>query len=181
MPLLDALVWHPGENAGEVDEQIFRRMTEFSNEQIYLDGMGWASMRYKIGRLPDVPIDGLSFANHHKAMRQEFLMNRGFYDPSSNNENFIYDGNGDLKWFVADMSLDEYIDFLFMSVLQRKASEQEKAGLIDIYETGVTGNHLITDSEGDMVVRNGRHDEVAQITFDYVSRLPEFYYFRSVR
>ena len=180
MSLLDVLKWQPGENAGEVDEQIFRRMTEFSNEQLYLNGMGWASMKYKIGRIPDVPMDGLSYANYHKAMREEFMMNTSFYNPSTNNEGFIYDGNGDLKPFIANMSLAEYIDFMFMGVLQRKASESEKTDLIDVYATGVTGNHLTTDGNGDTVIRSGRHDEVAQITFDYVTRLPEFYYFRAV-
>ncbi len=180
MPLLDALKWHPGENAGEVDEQIFRRMTEFSNEQIYMAGMGWATTKYKIGRLPEVPLDGLSFANYHKSMREEFLMNRGFYDPSSNNAGFLYDENGDAKVFIENMSLNDFIDFLFMSGLQRKASASEKTDLIDVYQTGVTGNHLTTNTDGDTVVRVGRFDEVAQITFDYIARLPEFYYYRSV-
>jgi hypothetical protein len=181
MPLLDALKWHPGENAGEVDEQIFRRMTEFSNEQIYLRGMGWATMKYKIGRLPNVPLDGLSFANYHKAMREEFLMNRGFYDPSSNNEGFLYDDTGAVKTFIESMPLNDFVDFLFLSALQRKASDSEKTDLTDVYATGTTGNHLTTDSDGNTVVRSNRFDEIAQITFDYISRLPEFYYFRSVK
>ena len=184
MPLLDSLKWHPGENAGEVDEQIFRRMTEFSNEQIYLNGMGWATTKYKIGRLPNVPLDGLSYANYHKSMREEFLMNRGFYDPSGNNEGFLYDGSANssstVKTFIGSMSINDFIDFLFMSALQRKASISEKTDLIDVYATGVTGNHLTTDSTGNTVVRSGRFDEIAQITFDYITRLPEFYYFRSV-
>jgi hypothetical protein len=182
MPILDTLQWHPGENAGEVDEQIFRRMTEFSNEQIYLDGMGWATMKYKIGRLPDVPLDGLSFANYHKSMRQELLMNRGFYDPSGDrgNANFIYDENGDVKRFVEDMSLNEFIDFLFMNTLHRRADAGEQADLIPVFENGSTGNHLTTDNDDVTIIRDGRYDEVAQITFDYISRLPEFYYFRSV-
>ena len=181
MPLLDALKWTPDENAGEVDEQIFRRMTEFSNEQIYMDGMGWATMKYKIGRLPDVPLDGLSFANYHKSMRQELLMVRGFYDPSGNgNENFLYDENGDVKRFVEDMSLGGFIDYMFLSALQRRASAEEMTDLVAVYETGTTGNHLTTDNDGVSIVRDGRYDEVAQITFDYISRLPEFYYFRSV-
>jgi len=179
MPLLDALKWHPGENAGEVDEEIFRRMTEFSNQQIYISGMGWASTKYKIGRLPNVPLDGLSYANYHKSMREEFLMNRGFYDPSTNNAGFIYDGSGVIKTFIENMSMDEYIDYLFLGVLQRKASASEKTDLIDVYATGTT-NHLTTDSDGDVIIRAGRHDEVAQVTFDYITRLPEFYYFRSV-
>ncbi|NNJ97699.1 MAG: hypothetical protein HKP12_11130 [Gammaproteobacteria bacterium] len=182
MPLLDTLKWHPAENAGQVDEQIFRRMTEFSNSQIYMDGMGWATMKYKIGRLPEVPLDGLSFANYHKSMRQELLMNRSFYDPSGDRgiENFLYDDNGDLKRHVEDMSLHEFIDFLFMNALQRRANDSEKADLIVVYETGDTGDHLTTDNDDVVVVNDGRHDEVAQITFDYISRLPEFYYFRSV-
>ncbi|MGB5602483.1 MAG: hypothetical protein WBO14_08585, partial [Gammaproteobacteria bacterium] len=182
MPILDTLQWHPAENAGEVDEQIFRRMTEFSNEQIYMDGMGWATMKYKIGRLPDVPLDGLSFANYHKSMRQELLMNRGFYDPSGDrgNANFIYDENGDVKRFVEDMSLNEFIDFLFMNTLHRRADAGEQADLIPVFENGSTGNHLTTDNDDVTIIRDGRYDEVAQITFDYISRLPEFYYFRSV-
>ena len=182
MPMLDTLKWDPEENAGEVDEQIFRRMTEFSNEQIYLDGMGWATSKYKIGRLPDVPLDGLSYANYHKSMREELLMNRGYYDPSGTRgiENFLYDANGDVKPFIENMPLNDLIDFMFMNVLQRKADANEKTDLIDVYATGVTGNHLTTNTDGATVVRAGRYDEIAQITFDYISRLPEFYYFRSV-
>ncbi|UCB55649.1 MAG: hypothetical protein JSW45_03730 [Thiotrichales bacterium] len=184
MPMLDTLQWHPDEGAGEVDEQIFRRMTEFSNQQIYMDGMGWATAKYKIGRLPDVPLDGLSFANYHKSMREELLMNRGYYDPSATRgiANFLYDENGDVKPFIDSMSLNDFVDYLFMSVLQRKADANEKADLIDVFATGVTGNHLTTDPDDNTItiVRVGRHDEIAQITFDYIARLPEFYYFRSV-
>ena len=182
MPLLDTLKWDPEENAGEVDEQIFRRMTEFANEQIYMDGMGWATAKYKIGRLPDVPLDGLSFANYHKSMREELLMNRGYYDPSGTRgiANFLYDENGDVKIFIENMALNDFVDYLFMNVLQRKADANEKTDLIDVYATGVTGNHLTTNSDGATVIRAGRYDEVAQITFDYISRLPEFYYLRSV-
>lgn len=109
-------------------------------------------------------------------------MNRGFYDPSGSRgiENFLYDENGDLKRPVEDMSLHEFIDFLFMNALQRRANDSEKADLIVIYETGDTGDHLTTDNNDVVVISDGRHDEVAQITFDYISRLPEFYYFRSV-
>lgn len=109
-------------------------------------------------------------------------MNRSFYDPSGDRgiENFLYDDNGDLKRPVEDMSLHEFIDFLFMNALQRRANDSEKADLIVVYETGDTGDHLTTDNDDVVVINDGRHDEVAQITFDYISRLPEFYYFRSV-
>ena len=179
LPLLDTLKWHPGENAGEVDEIIFRRMTEISNQQIYLDGMSWSTMKYKIGRIPDVPLDGLSYANYHKAVRK-VLNNKSFYDSSSSNTNFLYDDSGIVKTFIENMPLNDFIDYLFMSALQRKASSAEKTDLIDVYATGFSGNHLTTNSEGNTIVRINRYDEIAQITFDYITRLPEFYYFRSV-
>lgn len=186
LPTLESLQWTPDENAGELDEQIFRRMTEFSNEQIYMRGMGWASMEYKIGRLPEVPLDGLSFANYHKSMREEVLMNRGFYDPSDNNEGFLYNTDREVKPFIENMSIDEFVDYLFLSVLQRRANDTEVTDLIDLYTNGVNTNgdpinHLTTDENDNMIVRTGRYDEIAQITFDYISRLPEFYYFRSAR
>jgi hypothetical protein len=181
LPTLEAMKWDPRNGSGDIDRNIFRDMTEFTTSQLYMDGMGWATMKYKIGRLPDVPLDGLSFANYHKSMRERVMMNRSFYD-SSNTEgdNFLYDENGDIKPFIENMSLNDFIDYLFLTALQRKASTSEKADLIDVYETGVGGNQLTTDDEENKIVRDGRHDDVAQITFDYITRLPEFYYFRSV-
>ena len=68
-----------------------------------------------------------------------------------------------------------------MSALQRKADVTEKTDLTAVYETNASGtNYLTTDTDSNKIVRVGRYDEVAQITFDYISRLPEFYYFRSV-
>jgi len=186
LPTLEALKWHPSENASELGRDIFRNMTEDGDSsQINMDGMGWAPAKYKIGRLPDVPLDGLSFANYHKSMREFVLRNTSFYNPSTNNENFLFDENADLKTFVESMSLNDFVDYLFISALQRKASSTEKTDLIGIYETGVNSsgnivNHLTTDTDGNKIVRSSSYDDVAQITFDYISRLPEFYYFRSV-
>jgi len=181
LPTLEALKWDPENGSGDIDREIFRDMTELSNRQLYMDGMGWATAKYKIGRLPDVPLDGLSFANYHKSMRERVLMDRDFYDSSGNTENFLYDENGDVKTFIENMPLNDFIDYLFMSALQRKADATEKTDLTAVYETNVNNtNYLTTDTDGNKIVRAGRYDEVAQITFDYISRLPEFYYFRSV-
>jgi len=186
LPTLEALKWHPGENADQLGRDIFRNMTEDGDgSRLNMIGMGWSPAKYKIGRLPDVPLDGLSFANYHKSMREVTLRNTSFYNPSTNNENFLFDENADLKPFVENMSLNDFIDYLFISVLQRKASGSEKTDLIDVYENGVNSsgnpvNHLTTDADGNTVVRSSSFDDVAQITFDYISRLPEFYYFRSV-
>lgn len=181
LPTLEALKWHPSENADQLGRDIFRNMTEDGDSsRLNMIGMGWSPAKYKIGRLPDVPLDGLSFANYHKSMREIVLRGINYYNPSTSNENFLYDENADLKPFVENMSLDDFINYLFMSVLQRKASASEKTDLINVYETGVDGNKLTTDTDGITIIRSNQHDDVARITFDYISRLPEFYYFRSV-
>ena len=74
---------------------------------------------------------------------------------------------------VTGLSLDDYIDYIFMTGLQRNASNIEKTDLITLY---TTANYL-EDDNGVMVIRDGRHDEIAQIAFDYMTRLPEFYYY----
>jgi hypothetical protein len=78
---------------------------------------------------------------------------------------------------VLSLSLDDYLDYLFMSVLQRKAGDEEKADLIAYFETR---NFLTEDALQNQVIRDYAYDEVAQVTFDYVSRLPEYYYFLAV-
>ncbi|MCW8936293.1 MAG: hypothetical protein OQK98_16385 [Gammaproteobacteria bacterium] len=74
---------------------------------------------------------------------------------------------------VTGLSLDDYIDYVFMTGLQRNASDIEKTDLITMY---TTANYLV-DDDGVMVIRDGRHDEMAQIALDYMTRLPEFYYY----
>lgn len=78
---------------------------------------------------------------------------------------------------VQNLDLDDYIDYLFMSVLQRKASDEEKADLIAYFETR---NFLTEDDLQNQVIRSYAYDEVAQVSFDYISRLPEYYYFLAV-
>jgi hypothetical protein len=79
---------------------------------------------------------------------------------------------------VLGLGLNDYLDYLFMSVLQRKANDEEKADLIAYFETR---NFLTEDVLENQVIRDYAYDEVAQVTFDYVSRLPEYYYFLAVR
>lgn len=78
---------------------------------------------------------------------------------------------------VLSLDLNDYIDYLFMSVLQRKASEVEKTDLTAYFEDR---NFLTEDVFDNVVIRENSIDEVAQVTFDYVSRLPEYYYFLKI-
>jgi hypothetical protein len=181
MPLLDTLKWDPAANAGEVDEEIFRRMTEYDGARLDLGNMGWDTMTYKIGRIPSVPLDGLSFANYHRALRENLLMNDCSYRGGCNNggDGLIFDGSDAIKPVVEQMSAEEYIDFLFLNAMQRKATAVEKTDLMALYGPAPGLNHT-QDIDGVTVVRSGRHDDIARITFDYISRLPEQYYFRAV-
>ena len=192
MPLLDSLKWDPAADPTDsAGKQIFEFMASGSTNPgsrgniLYLGNKGWSAMSMKIGRLPDVPLDALSFANYHKAVREELLVDTRHYDGSQTDiTGLLYNGLGndddDLRDVVSQLSLTDYIHFLFLNTMQRKASADEIAGLITIY-----GDLLELDTDGIQVIRpstsDNRHNNIAQITFDYISRLPEFYYFRAVK
>ncbi len=143
-------------------------------------------MTLKIGRLPDVPMDALSFANYHKGIREHLLMNESSYHGNYDGiPGLIYNGDGgnddeSLRDVVSQLSLTDYVHFLFLNTLQRKASAEEIDGLITIYEW----MDISTDTNGEKIVRpdsgNNRHNDIAEITFDYISRLPELYYFKAI-
>ena len=191
MPLLDSLKWDPAADPTDsAGKQIFEFMASGSTNPgsrgniLYLGNKGWSAMSMKIGRLPDVPLDALSFANYHKGVREELLVDTRQYDGSQTDiPGLIYNGLGndddDLRDVVSQLSLTDYIHFLFLNTMQRKASADEIAGLITIY-----GGLVDIDTDGNPVIKpstnDNRHNNIAQITFDYISRLPEFYYFRAV-
>lgn len=77
---------------------------------------------------------------------------------------------------VLGLSVDDYIDYVFLTGLQRKANATEKTDL----ETYLTTRGYLLSNAGVITIVTGRHDEMAQVMFDYMSRLPEFYYFRRV-
>ena len=190
MPLLDSLKWDPAATNSSVDERIFEFMASGSDNPpnrgnvLYLGNKGWHTMALKIGRLPDVPLDALSFANYHKGVREQLLMNVGSYRGSVLDiPGLIYNGDGgtgdeSLRDVVAQLSLTDYVNFLFLNTLQRKATTVEVDALIAIFDSK---GHLIIDAiSGEQTVRSTRHDDIAVITFDYISRLPEFYYFKAI-
>ena len=182
MSLLDILKWSPESNQSPVDEDIFINMASNSGSRMYLGNKGWDSMSFKIGRLPDVPLDGLSFANYHKSIRENLLMDDGqasasFKGGVNGANGLFYDENGDLKTEIEALSINEFVDFLFLSALQRKASTVEINDLVAIY---TVRNRVTKAPTGEDIIRGNNYGEVAAITFDYISRLPEFYYFRTV-
>ena len=181
MSLLDTLEWDPGHSTGgSVGKPIFRNMTQ--NDSIMrLSGMGWDTMTYKIGRIPSVPLDGLSFANYHKALREQLMRNECSYEGGCGNagDGLIFDADDVIKPVVEQMSPEEYIDFLFLSAMQRKATAVEMTDLIALFGPA-PGLNYTRDVDGVTEIRSGNYDEIAEFTFDYISRLPEQYYFRAV-
>lgn len=203
MPLLDALKWHPAaltrrtnnSTSDIVNNRIFQFMASGRVDPspdgnggniLYLGNKGWHSMRLKIGRLPDVPLDALSFANYHKGVREQLLLNESSYNGSTLDiPGLIYNGEGSgdehVHAVLSQLSLTDYIHFLFLNAVQRKASTEEVNGLITIYD-GLS--YLATDTDGVKTIKpstsNTNHDNIAEVTFDYISRLPEFYYFKAI-
>ena len=196
MPMLDSLKWSPlASPSASVGRGIFAYMASGSTNPgsrsniLYLGNKGWHSMSLKIGRLPDVPLDALSFANYHKSVREQLFLRaetfRGAY--GEHGEGLIFDAEGEVRPLIAGMSVDEYVDFLFLSVMQRKATSVEQT---DLYEFIVntrdhTNLEILTDLDtGEEVerevIKSYRYHYLTEEVFDYISRLPEFYYFKAV-
>lgn len=185
---LDTLRWHPLNNSGEVDDQVWRNMATNSFRRLYMRNMGWDTMTLKIGRTPDVPLDALSFANYHKAMREQLLINDSSFEGRIHNidgtdilaEGLFYTADTDMNLIVkpeiAALTPTDFLHFLFLSVLQRQAGNAEANELLTI----IGNNGHLENDNGQLSVREFRQDDIARIVFDYASRLPEFYYFKQI-
>lgn len=198
---LQRLRWSLERNQGWIGRPILRHLHEHTWSALYLRNMGSAAMEYKIGRTPNVPMDAMSFSSHAKAMREQvFINNRNGWQGgtyASNSAGFRgllfepveRDDDSELlntqrRPLIESMTAAEYIDYLFLSALRRRATEHERDALIALMRTDdeTPGVDLIRTIDGVVMVRpnnNFYYTEVAQYVFEYISRLPEFYYQRS--
>ncbi len=125
--------------------------------------MKQASLAYKLGRPAEVPLDSLSFSYYHKSVRERLLT-----DSKLNSFN-----RGDGGWqvgFIEDaghLEEEDFIHYLFLSVLSRKATQRELEVLDQVFS-----------SRG--YDKEGKEFERAMIVLDYLSRLSELYTFRAV-
>ncbi len=152
--------------------------------------MSWPTMSLKLGRLFGIPMDSLSFANHHKAYRELLLTtdmglwNKGIGviavgerdDNATAEKQRQYEKTQKIFAIVENMSIDEYIDYLFLTVASRRANSTEKTALTDIARNA---DYLFMQN-GNETIRGWRIDDFARLTFDYISRLPESYYFKVI-
>ncbi|MFK8082573.1 MAG: hypothetical protein AB8B97_20020 [Granulosicoccus sp.] len=82
------------------------------------------------------------------------------------------------RFSVTDnLNTPELIDYFFLTVIQRRATQTERTDLTQIF---ASEGHLDPEFNNSFA-RSGRQDDIAQITFDYLSRLPETYYLQAIR
>ena len=121
-----------------------------------LNNMKQAAMTYKLGRPVAVPLDTLSFAYYHKAVRERLLIDQKNPDKTT-------DSGWQESLLPLNLTGDDFIDYLFLAVLSRRASAEEMIML----------NEVIARRGYD---REGREKYKARIVLDYLSRLAELYY-----
>jgi hypothetical protein len=122
-----------------------------------LNNMKQAAMTYKLGRPAAIPLDTLSFAYYHKTMREKLLIKYRW-----NLDKVDVDGWHETN-MPEELTGDEFINYLFLAVLSRKATAEELS----------TINAVFVNRRYD---RDDRKRQQAMIVLDYLSRLSELYY-----
>ena len=124
--------------------------------------MGQANMFYKLGRASRAPTNTLHFSLHHKLIRESLLLNQQLSTTDTNG------GWPAAKLLddpaVAALSGDDFIHYLFLSVVARSAQPAE------------------LDALNKIIVAKGYTTQTSRVAktavvFDYLSRLPELYSF----
>ncbi len=175
--------------AWSAPENLFQQMISSSWSKIYMKAMNWPAMSLKLGRLFGVPMDSLSFAHYHKGYREVLIMAMNRWkegmglvpmdDPGEEvtaEERALYKKNKERYSIVEKMPLGEYMDYLFLTGATRFPTDLEKEMLTGI---GIDAYYL-REIEGEIMVREGFHDNFGRLVFDYISRLPEAYYFKAI-
>lgn len=184
LPLLGKFRWNPSDPGmnGDINRSVFSNLSSRRREfsQMFMGQMGWNSMSLKIGRTQDVPTDALSFANYHKALRERVLMERDAYQ-----HNLLYENINNSQTVAANfqqMTPDGFLDFIFLTSLQRRTTADEKTDLINLFSPVSGGLSWLQNNAqtNTLVIRADRYDDIMLVTLDYISRLPEFYYFKTV-
>lgn len=73
---------------------------------------------------------------------------------------------------IDDMDVAQLMDYLFLTIVQRRPNDVERADLIELY----FGLGYLDDEFNNRFAHSNRIDDLALLTFDYLSRLPEGYY-----
>ena len=160
-----------------------------------LEDMHQASMKYKLGKIERVPLDTLSFAGYHKYIRENMIMRKSevkYEDDYSNwsrqgwSESFVVNTNFDYEPSDELGSLDAFVQYLFKSLVQRRATDEELA----LFRTHMQRDYngvMALDYTFDMFYTNDTNEtkqlkyresnkrNIATVVMDYLSRLERFY------
>ena len=131
-----------------------RRSTSSSSAS--LNNMKQAALTYKLGRQTRIPLDTLSFAYSHKALRENMMIKYRYKEKASV-------GGWPPSLFEVELTGNDYIDYLFLAILSRKASAMEMDEINQVFEN--LGYN-----------RDSRKYQQTMIVLDYLSRLSELYY-----
>lgn len=147
----------------KADRNFFSNLTNdyTGNANPTLRKMNQLAMTYKLGRSTEVPVDTLSFAYFHNLVRSDLLLrerSNGVTTASGWNGNFYIDDE------VVGLSNEEFIDYVFVAILGRKASAEERTALLALY--------------GEVGAQVSRQHQT-HLLFDYMSRLSELYAYNS--
>jgi len=164
---------------------------EFKNA---LEEMHQASMKYKLGKYSQVPLDTLSFSNYHKYIRERIFLRKS--NPLKENEYDAWDRQGWGEAFVANEmfnfnesnitnTLESFVTYLFNTIISRNPTREELK-LFHEHVTFVRNDTLRFDYPFDIFRKNDdpqkqkeqRESSKRSITYlilDYLSRLTETY------
>jgi len=110
----------------------------------------------KLGRFPSVPLDALGGAYLHRSIRDGIMIDNSTLTIRQNR---------------SSMAIKDFISYLFLSVVARYPTQDELDTLIAVINTA--------DDGGGTILANN-NDGKTRVVLDYLSRLPETYYFKAV-
>lgn len=147
-----------------------------------LEAMHQSTMRYKLGRKTEVPIDSYSFAKFHKTLRETVFINE-----ETNASNVYDDGWRSETLFgsePAGATLHDHVASmvhpLFLAAVGRKATDEELAffiGMVDQEQYDAEENRNFRYWN---LTEESYRKYLGTVVLDYLSRLSETYQFSAV-
>jgi len=140
-----------------------------ANVRTFLGNMNWPSMTNKLGRLAGVPLDTLSFAHYHRGFRESMVIDSndyrtGLIDSPDTIQPDLEDENASVvaDTIISNLSAEDFLDYLFLTMLERLPDADE----IDTFTNTIGFSNSAAS---------------ARLILDYISRLPEQYYFNCAK
>jgi hypothetical protein len=177
-PIAKTLQWHPHE---------YSFMSIYKN----LNEMNQASMRYKLGRKTEAPLDSQSFAWYHKTIREKVMIN---YETNTTFESW------DDGWELTEMFkvlpdeidtkekiAEHMIHTLFIPIIGRDANDEEKQFLMDMIDKEKYNSTTYKNYRWISLIDNDDPEDdykergyFAAMILDYLSRISTTYTFEPV-